>query len=151
VDEWLLFRKDFGVPQEDRLILKIQNVEDATRTAEQVQTFCLDRGFTPKTAYYSALCLEEMAGNVAVHGFTKDRKPHEADARVVVKDGRVLLRIKDDCVPFDPLERAEQMNPGDLSKNIGIRLVVKLADETVYQNLLGLNVFTIRLSDRSMA
>ncbi|MBP5225711.1 MAG: hypothetical protein J6Z38_09070, partial [Lachnospiraceae bacterium] len=76
IDEWLLFRKDFGVPQEDRLILKIQNVEDATRTAEQVQAFCLDRGFTPKTAYYSALCLEEMAGNVAVHGFTKDRKPH---------------------------------------------------------------------------
>ena len=43
------------------------------------------------------------------------------------------------------------MDPEEPGKNIGIRLVVKLADETVYQNLLGLNVFTIRLNDRSMA
>ncbi|MBQ9910132.1 MAG: polysaccharide biosynthesis C-terminal domain-containing protein [Lachnospiraceae bacterium] len=150
-DEWLLFRPDFGVPSEDRLVLKIRSIADVTRTSEQVQAFCLSRGFGKRTAYYSALCLEEMAGNVVEHGFIKDRKMHDADARVIIKDGRVLLRIKDDCVPFDPLERSKQMNPSDLSKNIGIRLVVKISDEAVYQNLLGLNVFTIRLNDRSMS
>ena len=35
--------------------------------------------------------------------------------------------------------------------NIGIRLVYGLADEVIYQNLLGLNVLTIRLSDGPLA
>ncbi len=43
-----------------------------------------------------------MAGNVVEHGFTKDKKRHAIDLRVTVKDSDVILRIKDDCVPFDP-------------------------------------------------
>ena len=41
------------------------------------------------------------------------------------------------------------MDPNDPMKNIGIRLVTKLADETAYQNLLGLNVFTVRINNRT--
>ena len=102
-----------------------------------------------KLSYYSALCLEEVAGNVAAHGFSKDSKPHHIEAHAVCKNEQMILRIKDDCVPFDPLERAKQMDPSDPIKNIGIRLVTKLADETAYQNLLGLNVFTVRINNRT--
>lgn len=147
-DEWLLLREDFGVPESDRLTMRIKDIDDVMKTAEKVQIFCREHGMSEKITYYSALSLEEMAGNVATHGFSKDVKPHLIEARAICKDRRMILRIKDDCVPFDPLERAKQMDPDDPFKNIGIRLVVDIADEATYQNLLGLNVFTVRLKDK---
>ena len=147
-DEWLLFRPDFGVEEKDRLVFALHDVDEVVRVSEQVQAFCAAHGFGKSTSFYSALCLEEMAGNVITHGFSKDDKPHHVEAKAVSKDDQLILRIKDDCIPFDPLERAKQMDPEDPVKNIGIRLVIGLADETTYQNLLGLNVFTIRLKNQ---
>ena len=54
--------------------------------------------------------------------------------------------MKDDCIPFDPEGRAKLLSGEDPFKNIGIRMVYKLAEEVIYQNLLGLNVLKIRLS-----
>ena len=89
--------------------------------------------------------MEEMAGNIVEHGFEKDRKSHSVDIRVVHKDNDVILRIKDDCVPFDPGERMRMAEGDDVTENIGIRLVFRAAQEVQYQNILGLNVLTIRL------
>ena len=36
-------------------------------------------------------------------------------------------------------------------RNVGIRVINATADEVNYQNILGLNVLTIRLSDESSA
>jgi anti-sigma regulatory factor (Ser/Thr protein kinase) len=86
-----------------------------------------------------------MAGNVVDHGFRKDKKKHTVDVRVVYKDDSVLLRIKDDCIPFDPAERQKITYPDDPAKNIGIRMVYRMADDIQYQNMLGLNVLTIKI------
>ena len=150
---WLMLRSGFGVPAEDRLDIAIHDMGDVTGTAVKVQEFCASHGMDKKESYYAALSLEEMAGNVVDHGFIKDKKDHMAEAHVVYKDGKVMLRIKDDCVPFDPMERAaltgggpdNAAGSGDPLKNIGIRMVMRLASEMTYQNLMGLNVLTIRL------
>ena len=42
-------------------------------------------------------------------------------------------------------DRAEMLDPADPVKNIGIRLVFKIARDVRYQNLLGLNVLTVRI------
>ena len=146
-DEWLLFEKDSGVADEERLVMNIANVEDVTNTAICVQEFCNKRGIESKKAYFSALCLEEMTRNVVEHGFTQDSNKHFLDARIVCKENEVVLRIKDDCTPFDPVDMAEHMNSEDVTKNIGIRLVKKLADSINYQNMLGLNVLTVILKN----
>ena len=65
--------------------------------------------------------------------------------RVVRKDDDLILRIKDDCVPFDPGERAKLSDPDDPTKNIGIRMVFGIAQDVQYQNILGLNVLMIRI------
>jgi len=85
-----------------------------------------------------------MAGNVVRHGFRADSKSHQVIVSVILKNDSLLLRIKDDCIPFDPKERASQFSDESPEKNIGIRMVMKLADDVTYQNLLGLNVLTIR-------
>lgn len=125
--------------------LSVKSVEEVVRVAEEVHAFCRDRGLDERTAHMSALCLEEMAGNVVEHGFTKDRKPHSVDIRVVHTKNHVILRLRDDCVPFDPAEREAMRDPEDPAKNVGIRMVYSIAEKIEYQNLLGLNVLTMRL------
>ena len=95
----------------------------------------------------SGLFLEEMAGNVVAHGFNKDGKPHSVDVCVVHKGDDVILRIKDDCVPLGPGERQKIAESDDITKNIGIRMIFKIAGDIQYQNILGMNVLTIRISE----
>ena len=65
------------------------------------------------------------------------------------QEEKIVLRIKDDCIPFDPGELANIASPDDPVSNIGIRLAYGLADEVSYQNLLGLNVLTVTLKKHS--
>ena len=46
---------------------------------------------------------------------------------------------------FNPSEYARLMDPGDMGRNVGIRLVYRMARDVSYQNLLGLNVLTMRI------
>ena len=145
MEELMVIPKDFGVPREERMDLTVCSMEEVVTVSAQVQEFCLQRGIPGKEAMFAALFLEEMAGNVVDHGFTKDRKRHTVDIRVAHKDEDVILRIRDDCVPFDPGERQKMAESGDPVKNIGIRMVFKMAKDVEYQNILGLNVLTIRI------
>ena len=57
----------------------------------------------------------------------------------------MILRIKDDCIPFDPEERRMIADPEDGMKNVGIRLAYSCAKEVRHRNILGLNVLTLRI------
>jgi anti-sigma regulatory factor (Ser/Thr protein kinase) len=143
--ELMVIPEDFGVPEDERMDLSIRSMEEVVSISEQVQNFCLARGVDERRAYLAGLSMEEMAGNIVDHGFTKDRRSHSVDVRVVHKDGRVILRIKDDCVPFDPGERLRMSGDSDVAKNIGIRMVFRIAEKVEYQNILGLNVLTVMI------
>ena len=145
MDELMVIPDDFGAPESERLDLSIRSMEDVVSVAERVQSFCLERGIDARRSYLAGLSMEEMAGNIVDHGFTKDKKKHSVDVRVVHKDEDVILRIKDDCVPFDPGERRKLTEGDDVAKNIGIRMVYKIARDVQYQNILGLNVLTLRI------
>ncbi|WP_022767427.1 MATE family efflux transporter [Butyrivibrio sp. NC2007] len=145
VDEWLLFKDSFGVKDEDRLCINVNSMDDVIGSSEQIQEFVTAKGYAKRTAYFSSLAMEEMSGNIVNHGFNADNKDHNMDVRVVSKKDGIMLRIKDDCKPFDPVGMNKLLNPEDPSKNIGIRMVSKIADEFSYQNMLGLNVLTIKI------
>ena len=145
MEELMVIPKEFGVPETDRLDLTVKSMDEVVTIAHKVQDFCQDKGIDQRRSGLAGLALEEMAGNVVDHGFRKDRKKHTVDVRVVYKDDSVLLRIKDDCIPFDPAERQKITDPDDPAKNIGIRMVYRIADDIQYQNMLGLNVLTIKI------
>ncbi|MCR5006258.1 MAG: hypothetical protein K6A77_10180 [Clostridiales bacterium] len=96
-------------------------------------------------AYYAGLCMEKMAGNVVLHGFTKDKKKHSLDIRVSHTGDDIILRLRDNCISFNPAERAGSGETEDGIKDIGIRLTYHIAKEFQYQNLLGLNVLVMRI------
>ena len=144
-EEWLMMQEDFGTG--NHLVLHLRKMEDLTRTAETVQGFCGENGLAGRTGAHAGLCLEEIAGNIMQHGFHADKRQHDIELRVVPRGERVVLRIKDDCIPFDPNEwySMTSVTKDDPFRNVGIRLVYAIAREVEYQNLLGLNVLTIQL------
>ena len=145
MEELMVIPDSFGAPPSERMDLSVKNPEEVVSISQEVQSFCEAHGIDKRRAYLSGLCMEEMASNIVLHGFAKDRKKHSVDVRVVHKDGDVILRIKDDCVPFDPAERQKMADAEDKTKNIGIRMVFRMASEVQYQNILGLNVLTVRI------
>ncbi len=145
LEELMVIPEDFGAPEEARMDLSIRSLEDVVSVSEGVQSFCLSQKIDARRSHLAALAMEEMAGNIVDHGFSKDNKRHSVDIRVVHKDDDVILRLKDDCVPFDPGERQKLAGDDDGMKNIGIRMVFRIAKDIQYQNILGMNVLTIRI------
>ena len=93
------------------------------------------------------LCVEEIAMNIIEHGFTKDRRPHSIDVRMVVRDDKRIIRIRDNCVNFDPTKYLElhKSNEEDPTAHIGLRMVMGMVKEAEYINTLGLNNLTMIL------
>ncbi|MDO5438997.1 MAG: MATE family efflux transporter [Erysipelotrichaceae bacterium] len=145
MEELMVIPKDFGVSPEERMDLSVRTMEEVISVSRQVQEFCTARGISKRSAYLAGLSMEEMAGNIVDHGFRKDNRSHSIDVRVAHKKDDVILRIKDDCVPFDPGERQKLSEDSDAAKNIGLRMIFRMAKDIKYQNILGLNVLTIRI------
>ena len=141
--DFIGLEEEFGVPDSDRLDMVAFGIEDVMNLSEKVIGFCTQKGLDAKRAYYAGLCLEEMAGNIVLHGFGKDKKKHAVDMRVVFEEDQLVIRLSDNCIPFNPKERAEIFNPEDITKNIGVRMVARIAKSMQYQNMLGLNVLTM--------
>lgn len=134
----------FGAGEDDRIDITVRNIDEVVDVSGKIVEFCKSKGIDKKQAFYAGLCMEEMAGNVVTHGFSDPNRKYSVDIRVVFKDGRLTLRIRDNCRSFDPSEHAKTKDNDGVS-NIGIRLVYSIAKEVDYQNLLGLNVLTIRM------
>ena len=95
--------------------------------------FCQENNIDSVVANKLALCIEEIGTNIIEHGF-KDGKDHEINMRIAVKEKEIILRIRDDCVPFNPIERYKMKtkNDKDPTKNIGIRMVTGLCSSVNY-------------------
>lgn len=145
MEDMLLIPASFGAPDDARIDIELHALEDVLNVSQEVEAFCKSRNIPHRKSYFASLSLEEMAGNIIKHGFTADKKKHAMDIRIVHKDDDIVMRFLDDCKTFNPLERMRTIDEITPYENIGIRLVQGVASEVLYQNLLGLNVLTIRV------
>lgn len=145
IEDMMAIPERIGVTPEERIDISVTNEKEVLDVSVKINDFCRERGIDDRRAFFSSLCMEEMAGNIVQHGFSKDSKEHSIDIRVVHKDENIILRIRDNCSAFDPSEYNRVMQDDDIGKNIGIRMVYSIAGKVDYQNLLGMNVLTIRL------
>jgi len=147
--EWLWVDKSINVPEGHTISVPATNDEEVVQISQKIQDMCLKCGVDRRNAYISGLCLEEIAGNVIDHGFTKGKpgKDYVVDAFAVVDDDKITLSIRDNAPSFNPKERSSLYvpDPEHPEKNIGIRMVEKLANRVVYQSTFGLNVLNIEI------
>lgn len=116
-------------------------------TSRLAGMFCVENNISETNANILSVCIEEMADNIISHGFD-DGKDHNIDIRILIKEGELILRMRDDCRPFDPMEQYNIMRKTDNKdklKNFGIRLAVNMSKEVRYLSTLGTNNLIIKI------
>ena len=144
LEDYLLLPKNFDVPEDKQLDITVTSEAEALDLSQRTQTFCESRGIDERRSMFTSICIKEMAYNIVDYGFD-DGKKHFIDIRVIVKDNRVIIRMRDNCRPFDPKKWEEIHNPVDPTEHIGIHLVSKMATDFEYVNILKLNNLIIKL------
>lgn len=143
-DDYLIFPKDFDIPDEHRMNFSVHNNAEVVMCSRRIDEFCKKENVDARKSYFSALALEEMADNIVEKGF-RDKAKHTCVIEVANSPREIILRIMDDGIDFNPLHRLEVIDPDDFTKNIGIRLVRGIADDMEYTRVIGLNILTIKI------
>lgn len=118
--------------------------EDVADASERIRQFCLARGEGEKTATFVSLFVEEMAGNVVQHGF-QGRGGHVVELRLILREDKRLIRLRDNGIPFDPVKWLEANAPEGPENSLGIRMIVGLAKDVNYIPSMGMNQMIVRL------
>ncbi len=109
--------------------------EDITLFRDEVLDFCVENGIGEKDARYLALALEEMTANIVKYGYRSGQKNY-MDISFTIQDEKYILRIRDDGVPFNPLEQ-EIAKEGPVVG--GIALIRKIMSDFQYTRVLNMN------------
>ena len=147
LEDFMFLPDGFGGAEEDNIYARLNTIEDVMEQSERARQFCLDHGVDKRKSTYTALFIEEMGGNIILHGKPKDKsgkadKP-AADYRIRVSDGKITITLRDYCKLFDPQKYIEKEHED--GKGIGIKMVYKLATETKYFNAFNSNNILILL------
>ena len=145
-EKMLLLPADFGVLPENELCFEGDSMFDVMGISRIAVAFALEKGFEKHKAEIVSLAVEEMAGNIVQHGFT-DGRPHHVHIRMLAKGDELILRFRDDGIPFDPVEkyRKELQYESDPEKGPAIKMMMKLAKDVKYTGLYGMNNLIIHI------
>lgn len=139
------FDKSFGIDENDIFNYTIRNMNDVIFASKEMVAFCKERNISDKKAYYAALAIEEMGGNIVEHGFKKESN-QQIDLTISRKDeDTIYVKIIDDGKAFDPVTYIKQFDMDDMTSNFGIKMIEKLSQDMRYQALFGLNTLTIKV------
>lgn len=143
-DAFGLLKPGFGADPDDVLELTVTDKDSAVSGSQQICDFCMDKGLGKKVSLMTGLCMEEIVMNTIDFGFSADERPHSADVRLVVDGSKCILRVRDNCINFDPTDYMNLHQDSDPTAHIGLRMVMKLVSEVNYNNSLGLNNLYMR-------
>ncbi len=145
IEDYLLLPKGFGIPKEDICETTVTDMNGVMAASEKVFEFAKQHGIQGKDdhrAVVLSLAVEELAKNVVMYGFNGKHTYH-LDVRLCVKNGNMMLRLRDDCKKFSPVDYMNQFSNRRSDKGYGITLISNLATDMKYLNTLGLNIVQI--------
>lgn len=128
-----------GVTEETCLDFSVENhLEDVIKLRDALFVFCEENGIREKDAKMIGLALEEICANIVRYGYRGDGR-NFIDISFTIQDGSCLLRVRDDGIPFNPLDyQAEEEESGKLALG-GIALIRKIMSDFQYMRVLNMN------------
>ncbi|WP_028505727.1 MATE family efflux transporter [Ruminococcus sp. FC2018] len=145
VRNFALLPDDYGVKEEDCFEMSVRTSSEVVVASEKAFDFCREHGRSSKFCSMIALCIEEMANNIVEYGFDKQDTTHSIDIRVMLKPDESVIRIRDNCKNFDPVDYLELHKGDDKLAHIGIRMIMGMVKDANYVNSLGLNNLTLKI------
>ena len=134
--------------------LRVDADEEVSRpVADFVGALSQKAELTPRQAYRLRLAVDEIATNVALHGY-RDARSGVVDLEGGMDDNRVWVRIEDDAPAFDPRSH----DPGPLlaipptrreAGGLGLYLALRNVDAFTYDRVGGRNRNTLYIVRKS--
>lgn len=118
-------------------------IENAAAVSEQLSSFALGIGVGNRESQIVALAAEEIVGNIVTYGYKKGGH-NFIDVNLKRVGDTLLLRVRDDGMPFDPT-KYEYDNDESYSTS-GILLIKSLADKMAYMRVFNMNNTTIEIN-----
>ena len=141
---YLALPADFDVPEEDRIDRTITNQEGVIELYHAARDFCAEHGCDERRRYLISLAVEELATNTILTGF-RPGKHNTIDMRVLKKGDEYILRVRDDCIIFDPVKQLQLYDKNVPLHHMGLRMAIASARDVRYTTILKLNNLTLRI------
>ena len=142
-DKMLLLPSDFGIKPEDDMALSASSTEEIVDLSRLAVAFASEHGADVARAKTFGLLTEELAGVLTEHGFS-DGKTHNINARLLAKGEELIIRMRDDCKPFNMTEYYKTLAE-DREQNAGLAIIMKMSKSVQYTNTLGVNNLIVRI------
>ena len=142
-DKMLLLPESFGIPPENEIAVYASSTEEIVDLSRLAVAFAAEHGADRKKAKTFGLITEELAGVLTEHGFS-DGRTHNINARLVAKGEELIIRMRDDCKPFNITEYYRMVRESH-ENDAGIAIIMKLSKSVTYTNALGTNNLIVKI------
>ena len=144
-DKMLMLGEGFGISEEDEIVMIASSTQEIQELSRIAVAFAMEHGAGKKRALNYGLITEELSVVLSEHGFS-DGRPHHIHARLVAKDEDLIVRIRDDCRPFNVTEYYELVKDDpDVGKEISLSIIMKMAKDVKYTTTFGANNLIVRI------
>ena len=130
--------KDFGGAEADNLYATLRTTDDVIAECEKAYRFCMDHHVNEHSAKLMSLFVEEMATNI-IKTAARKKAPTRVDFRLYMDGTRICFSMMDLGDYFDPTLFYKAHADDSPTENLGIRMVMNMADEVRYFNAFGSN------------
>ena len=122
------------------------NNMDVTGISRQVHEFLLEEEASSRTAYMTALCLEELAADFVAHTAKESTKAAEhtiMDIKLFSDEDALRIIIRNAASRYNPLDF--DLDDETFAK-VGVKMVQKLAQRIEYNYVYQMNIITIQVN-----
>ncbi|MBW1840393.1 MAG: ATP-binding protein [Deltaproteobacteria bacterium] len=123
------------------------NLSELKALFKNMEMFCIQLGLSNRCKCEMDLVLEELFTNITSYGYT-DEDEHWIEITISLKDNRIIMRIEDDGIPFNPLEFEAPDIDGPLDERgiggLGVHLTKHFTEDIVYERRGNKNILTLR-------
>ena len=123
------------------------NIDNVAIVSKEIADFAINNKIDNRNAQMIALAAEEMISNIIAYGYNS-HKQNFIDINFKIISDKIVLRIRDDGVPFDPTKYDFDNN--DNYSTMGIKMVLDLTDNMQYMRIINLNNTTIEIKLKEM-
>ncbi len=119
-------------------------VESLGPIREFVRSKAAEAGLDKKRAYRLQLAVDEIASNIAIHGYQEQGLAGDIEVRSELEPDRLVITLVDSAIPYDPYSR---VMPSDLDAplhdraigGLGVYLAINNVDQFIYRFADGQN------------
>ena len=138
----ILDMKNFVAPECHTFSIK-GKIEDVDNVHQEIESFCSKNGISRKKGTFLALAFEEVVLYIINH----NSKIDTIDICLFLENGNIVVRIRDNGSPFNPLTFVDEE---DILRLNNINLLDKLTNQKAYTRILNMNntVLSVSLEER---